>query len=74
MSVLHIPTVHAHDVSKQIPREKNLQHLCWCQPLYCAQSFARITAFASKWVRTTYLPSYMQASNDQPLDSFFTIL
>ena len=29
-----------------------------------------ITAFASKWVRTTYLPSYMQASNDQPLDSF----
>ena len=22
MSVLHIPIVHAHDVSKQIPREK----------------------------------------------------
>ena len=24
MSVLHIPIVHAHDVSKQIPREKHL--------------------------------------------------
>ena len=23
MSVLHIPIVHAHDASKQIPREKN---------------------------------------------------
>ena len=31
MSVLHIPIVHAHDVRKQIPREKNfLRHfLLW---------------------------------------------
>ena len=25
-SVLHIPIVHAHDVSKQIPREKTIFH------------------------------------------------
>ena len=26
MSMLHIPIVHAHDVSKQIPREKTIFH------------------------------------------------
>ena len=27
MSVLHIPIVHAHDVSKQIPREKKIKNV-----------------------------------------------
>ena len=26
MSMLHIPIVHAHDISKQIPREKKIFH------------------------------------------------
>ena len=33
MSVFHIPVVHAHDVSKQIPQEKKISlqflHVLW---------------------------------------------
>ena len=64
MSVLHIPTVHTHDVSKQISREKNFPSGWKCYKTigsYVSCAFIKIWSTREVWraLKKLELPSAM---------------